>query len=498
MKEDKREMKIIAFYLPQFHRVPENDVWWGDGYTEWTAVRRAKALFEGHCQPRVPLNDNYYDLSEKNVMLWQAGLMKKYGVFGMCFYHYYFKDGKKILEKPAENLLKWKEIDMPYCFSWANETWARTWSREKNTNAWNSTLEEADALQGDGILLKQEYGEKESWKEHFEYLLPFFQDDRYIKVNGKPMFLIYRAELIPCIYRMMEHWNKLAKENGFTGIYFVATNSEREGFDAYLQQEGNYSDDYRIMKVDYDEISKKIVENAYWAKRNCYLCGTPGYDDTPRRGLAGKIFVDSTPQKFQNQMEMLMKISDKKGMDYIFVNAWNEWGEGMYLEPDVNERYGYLQALKNSLKTYQNIEFGEVKNVFRERLVDRLHIERRKTDAEKSKVNILWKFVKQNAAKEIQKYLEEQQIQNVAIYGMGDLGIYLYTIFPSISIKVDYAIDQRANKFHLPIAVFTLDSELPETQAIIISIPHITGEVYGELRKKFAGEILSLEELFEQ
>lgn len=498
MKEDEIEMKIIAFYLPQFHRVPENDMWWGEGYTEWTAVRKAKALFEGHYQPRIPLHDNYYDLSEKSVMLWQSELMKEYEIHGMCFYHYYFKDGRKILEKPAENLLKWKEIDMPFCFSWANESWARTWSHEKDKNVWNSTLENGDSVwKGDGILLKQEYGGRESWKEHFEYLLPFFKDSRYIKADGKPMFLIYRAELIPGIFRMMEYWNELAKDNGFTGVYFIATNSERKGFDAYLQQEGNYSDDYRTMIVDYDEINQKIVTNALGAKKNCYLCGTPGYDDTPRRGAAGKIFMGSTPEKFQNQMKMLMQISEQRSMDYIFVNAWNEWGEGMYLEPDAKDGYGYLQVLKEALRTYGSTKFEESHKDFEEALIDSLNSERIKAASEKSKVNILWKLMEPDAIERIKKYLKEQHITNVAVYGLGDLGNYLYHLFLNCSIKVDYAIDQRAKNFHLPIKVFTLESELPCTQAIIISIPNVVGEVYTELRKKFDGEIISIEELFE-
>lgn len=134
-KNGRMSMRVIAMYLPQFHRVKENDIWWGEGFTEWTSVRSAERLFPGHEQPHVPLHGNYYDLLQPETMRWQAELMKRFGVDGMCFYHYYFKDGRKILEKPAENLLQWKDIDMPFCFSWANESWVRSWSRLSKVSA---------------------------------------------------------------------------------------------------------------------------------------------------------------------------------------------------------------------------------------------------------------------------------------------------------------------------------------------------------------------------
>ena len=196
-------MKVLAMYLPQFHRVDENDEWWGEGYTEWTAVKKGEKLFPGHEQPRVPMKHNYYDLLKKETMQWQTELMKKYKVYGMCFYHYYFQKGRKILEKPAENLLKWKDIDMPFCFSWANETWARTWSKLTGTNTWNSREEKAHEIGDDGILLKQEYGGEEDWENHFYYLQPFFEDIRYIRVENKPVFIIYKPDEISCLLQMM-------------------------------------------------------------------------------------------------------------------------------------------------------------------------------------------------------------------------------------------------------------------------------------------------------
>ena len=174
-------MKIIAFYLPQFHNIPENDEWWGDGFTEWTNVKKAKPLYEGHMQPRVPLGGNYYNLLDDNVKIWQADLAKKYGVYGFCYYHYWF-NGKMLLEKPMEQMLANKEVDIPFCICWANEPWTKAWVGDERK-----------------LLIAQEYGQEEEWKQHFMYLLPFFKDERYITKNGKPLFVFYRPDIVPCM-----------------------------------------------------------------------------------------------------------------------------------------------------------------------------------------------------------------------------------------------------------------------------------------------------------
>ena len=179
-------MKLLAYYLPQFHRVPENDNWWGEGFTEWTAAKKAKALFKGHYQPHEPWNDNYYNLLEKETMQWQAKLMHQYGIDGMCFYHYWFGEGEKILEKPAENLLKWIDIDMPFCFSWANQSWVQSWSKLKGFS-WLSGQKEESSGNESSVIFQQKYGREEEWKVHFQYLLPFLKDKRYIQYDGKPL-----------------------------------------------------------------------------------------------------------------------------------------------------------------------------------------------------------------------------------------------------------------------------------------------------------------------
>ena len=212
-------MKILAMYLPQFHRTPENDKWWGEGFTEWTTVRKAKPLFLNHAQPHEP--QEYYNLLDKDVMIKQAELMHKYGVDGMCFYHYYFEDGIKILEKPAENLLKWKEINMPFCFYWANQSWVRTWSNLQDANVWVDTLDNDEKREGDGVLLRQAYGGREQWKKHFDYLLPFFKDSRYIRKDGRPLFIIYKPEDIKDLAEMKDYWNELMEKEGLPHIFFI-------------------------------------------------------------------------------------------------------------------------------------------------------------------------------------------------------------------------------------------------------------------------------------
>ena len=195
-------MKIIAYYLPQFHEIEENNLWWGNGFTEWTNVKKAKPLFNGHSQPKVPLAHNYYNLLEEETMLYQNELSEKYGIYGFCFYHYWFK-GRKILEKPAENLLKWKHIKQKFCFCWANHTWKKSW---------NGTQE---------ILIPQLYGDITEWEEHFNYLITFFTDKRYIKKENKPIFLIYSSNEIPQFDERVKYYNQRCKDYGFDGIYIV-------------------------------------------------------------------------------------------------------------------------------------------------------------------------------------------------------------------------------------------------------------------------------------
>ncbi len=353
--------KIIAFYLPQFHSFPENDEWWGKGFTDWVNVKRAKPLFKGHEQPRVPLNDYYYDLKKVDTLRWQASLANKYGVYGMCFYHYWFA-GKLLLEGPAEMLLKNKDIPMRFCFSWANEPWARTWDGKAHE-----------------ILMPQTYDNKKDWINHFNYLLPFFKDERYIKEQGCPMFVIYKSSSIKCAKEIMELWDKMAKEAGFKGMHFVNTlrgqhdekrslpfkaNVEFEPARTNFQQPAITLNYKRIRRRVLAIINKcfgtKIMLNKPFefksvAKRSLKLkspIGTyagafVGWDNTARRGLNSTIVLPPTKEEFQSFLEKKMTINEKQYQtDYLFINAWNEWAEGTVLEPDTRHKYDYLNAIQ--------------------------------------------------------------------------------------------------------------------------------------------------------
>lgn len=376
-------MKIIAFYLPQFHNIPENDEWWGDGFTEWTNVKKAKPIFEGHDQPRVPLNNNYYNLLDDDVKIWQAELAKKYGIYGFCYYHYWF-DGKLLLEKPMEQMLKNKKIDIPFCVCWANEPWTRAWVGEKKT------------------ILPQRYGEKKEWKEHFEYLLPFFKDERYIKEEGKPLVVIYRPEIINVLNEMLDYWNELAVEAGFPGLKYayqangMDMESKEKRNDSRFDYDIEFQPSYAFTKlnqntlpllrkikrkvshfveehtgatlrfigsgkiaslnrVDYDEAWKTILNTKPESEIN-----VPGafvdWDNTPRHGERGRVYMNYSPEKFKKYLSAQIKrAKDVYHKDMIFMYAWNEWAEGGYLEPDESRGYANLEAIRDALK--ENNEF---------------------------------------------------------------------------------------------------------------------------------------------
>ena len=384
-------LKTIALYLPQFHRIPENDQWWGEGFTEWVNVKKSKSLYEGHRQPRVPLNNNYYDLSDVNVMRWQAKLAKSYGIYGFCFYHYWF-DGHLLLEKPVENFLNAKDIDFHYCISWANEHW---------TNQWVSINHK--------VLIEQRYGDDSDWKKHFEYLLPFFKDERYIKLEGKPLISFFRPELIDCRKEMIEYWNKLAQESGLPGICAVFQRTdmmyseshpdvsmfdycvEYQPTSAWIRELAVRQNFQLLRKIkknvgvflektfkvsaagiritprtgltffDYDSIWNRILYDPKILP-NLIPTAFVDWDNTPRRGTEGWIIKGSTPKKFEKYFDLLIKKAKKEyPTDLIFIFAWNEWAEGGYLEPDTDNGYGYLEAIKKALK-----DNGELPSIDRE------------------------------------------------------------------------------------------------------------------------------------
>jgi len=358
----KENTKVIAFYLPQYHRVKENSEWWGEGFTEWTNVKKGEPLFKGHYQPKVPYHDNYYDLSNIEAIVEQVKYAKKYGVDGFCFYHYWF-EGKKLLEKPIESLLQHKEINISFCISWANETWSRRWNGEEKN-----------------ILIKQTYGGQKDWEEHFQYLLQFFQDDRYIKIENKPVLLLYRTFEIEQYDEMIAYWNRRLIEEGFEGGYLIETlNSvQKRGYSnnsvAYVQFEPMYTiyshigyikRIYRYLfhhlrlsdfgfrdYISYDFVWKRILKRKNIFEKKCYLGAFPEWDNTARKGKAGLVIKDCSPEKFEKYFSAQYKKSIELENEFIFINAWNEWGEGAYLEPDKRNEFKYLEAIKRVVNEY--------------------------------------------------------------------------------------------------------------------------------------------------
>jgi hypothetical protein len=355
--------RVLAFYLPQFHPIPENDAWWGKGFTEWTNVRRAKPLYANHDQPRVPLNENYYRLDDVATLRWQAGLMRQYGVDGACFYHYWF-NGKLLLQTPIELLLGNPDVEMPFCISWANEPWTRTWSGKHRD-----------------VIMAQEYGSEADWEKHFAYLLPFFRDRRYIKHDGKPLLLIYRAASIPNFDGMIGFWRRMATESGLLGLHVVVTNTgyadgrRYREHDAALDFEPHSSliQDRSFVRrvrrrartslrhawtslksgfrqpqllhlVDYDEIWDGILRRPIRA--GVYPGTFVDWDNSPRRGANGAlIFKGFSIDKFAKYFSEKYAQAAHAKVPFVFVNAWNEWAEGTYLEPDTRRGMGALEAI---------------------------------------------------------------------------------------------------------------------------------------------------------
>ena len=366
-------LKVLAYYLPQYHETDENNKWWGKGFTEWTSVKESKPLYLGHYQPTVPLNENYYDLSDADTLRWQAKLAKEYSIYGFCIHHYWFK-GKQLLQKPAELLLENKDIDINYCFSWANESWTRTWNRGEG-NAWSVKGDSEKKKSGDGMLMLQEYGKKDDWEKHFYYLLNFFKDKRYIKEENKPVFLIYHPEKIQCLHSMLKCWDSLAKANGFSGMHIVATNNLKiqdeniaanvifepvyyfnEGtkylnemtFDivSYIRRKKSTS----VLPLSYRRCWENIINRDYESVRKTYYGCMVSFDKTPREGKNATIYLGANPRKFAKYICKLVKMSVERKNEYLFINAWNEWGEGCALEPNMKYKYAYLDAVSKAMK----------------------------------------------------------------------------------------------------------------------------------------------------
>jgi lipopolysaccharide biosynthesis protein len=371
-----KKTKLIALYYPQLHAIPENDEWWGDGFTDWVNVKKAMPAFENHNQPRIPLK-GYYDQADFETVKNQIELAKKYGLYGFCHYHYWF-DGKQLLETPTNLFLDNKELDFPFCLSWANETWSRRWDGKNHQ-----------------ILIQQTHPpEKERWALHFDYLIKAWRDERAIKVDGKPVFVIYRPNNIPKLEQMLDFWREKAIQNGLKGLYFIVQkrtefppHENLNGFDAVFQFQpfeaiyspGSkktskiYSNLIRLARVlpepaqavlhslrgkltgltfyDYDKIWAEAIKIRPERGLTTFPGAFVDWDNTARYKSRATIFEGSTPERFEHWLSELVKTMPKRELpeDFIFINAWNEWAEGTYLEPDIKHGYKHLEVIERVL-----------------------------------------------------------------------------------------------------------------------------------------------------
>lgn len=369
------DVKVIANYLPQYHRIPENDLWWGEGYTDWTAVRSAVPLFDGHVQPRVPQGGVYYSLDDVEAITWQADLARSAGIDGFGIYHYWFNSGQHLLGTPVELLLGHPEIDISYMLIWDNNSWKRTWSNVEPGFDWAPMFADgagSEASGRKGLLAELKYGAKADWEAHFRYLLPFFRDSRYVKVDGKPVFAFMVPHRHPATLRSMgEYWNLRAIEEGLGGLVLLSKATPRAalcggrmnyefryetlpptGLSHDLQKVGRKLLKWErpgIKFYDYDREWRRILSGARKAGCKTFLSAIVDYDDTPRRGEAGSVMLNATPEKFAAYFKCLYELSIRQDKELLFVSAWNEWGEGMYLEPDERNGSAYLDALADVL-----------------------------------------------------------------------------------------------------------------------------------------------------
>ena len=347
------KVKAIAFVLPQFHPIPENDEWWGKGFTEWTNVTKATPLFHGHYQPQLPTDLGFYDLRLPEARLAQATLAQDHNIYGFCYYHYWF-NGKRLLNKPLDDMLRLRTPNMPFMYCWANENWTRRWDGQEND-----------------ILIKQTYSTEDD-KKHIKWLCEnVFSDDRYIKVNGAPVFMIYRHNLFPNIKRTLELWRKIAiEEYGFPDLYLcmaesfnLQDNPCQFGFDAAVEFSAHAvlkhkckpkyktsffkKEKHNLEFRDYkrgvrDSIKRKQPDYTF------FRSVTPSWDNTARKGINGIVSLGSSPEVYKKWLEDAILKSKAYGEEenFIFINAMNEWAEGNHLEPCRKYGKSFLEATK--------------------------------------------------------------------------------------------------------------------------------------------------------
>jgi hypothetical protein len=377
--------RVIAFYLPQFHPVEVNDKYWGKGFTEWRNVAKARPLFRGHNEPRIPADLGYYDLRMPEIREQQAALAKEAGIEGFCYWHYWFGNGKEVLERPFDEVVRSGDPDFPFCLGWANHSWTtRTWTKIKSNAE-------------DSYIFKQEYPGEKDYMDHFYRLLPAFKDNRYITVDGKPLFLIFDLNGFNDFINFKNVWNNLAEENGLPGFYFVSHTStvpiiNRENRKELLHPDvlaenavklafEKGADAVETLNLQYAELKAKgllykafgvvsrnklnglflekydygkIVNNyqiAMASRNNVFPEILVGNDRSPRAGRKAIIYYNATPENFYLGAKKAIDLVSKKPFEnrIIFLNSWNEWGEGSYMEPDTKYGKGFISQLRRAL-----------------------------------------------------------------------------------------------------------------------------------------------------
>lgn len=369
----ENKAKVIAFYLPQYHPTPENDEWWGKGFTEWTNVAKAKPLYKKHYQPKVPTDLGFYDLRLPESRALQAEYAKMAGVEAFCYWHYWFGNGRQLLNRPFDEVVKLGQPDFPFCLAWANHSWYnKTWTANNGTVS----------LKDSKLLIEQTYPGLEDIIEHFNYLLPAFKDKRYYRVHGRLLFVIYNPWTFPNFRLFKDTWNKLAKENDLPEFYFVAHAYERleeatefakNDYDAVniSLHHAPFMDDKNMGKLTGFKLLKNWIRVHYRVKpmiisyskaihmmdselyenESVFPTIVPNWDHTPRSRNFGRVFQDCEPELFYEHVKMVLdRIKNKEEENrVIFLKSWNEWGEGNYMEPDLKYGTGYIKMLKKAL-----------------------------------------------------------------------------------------------------------------------------------------------------
>ncbi len=353
-----KELKAIAFHLPQYHPIPENDKWWSKGFTEWTNVTKAKPLFPGHYQPHLPADLGFYDLRLPEARQAQADLARAYGIYGFCYYHYWF-NGKRLLERPVNDILALGKPDFPFCLCWANENWTRRW----------------DGLERE-VLMKQVYDEEDD-RLHMQSLAQAFKDPRYIRIDGKPLFLVYRTQLIPDPLTTAKTWREEARKLGIGEIFLCKVESNGGehgdpglvGFDACVEFQPDWQRlNFPMRKSKLWHLAQKLgLNKKVYIDNNIYdytkvveqmlqkptpdyqrfSCVTPSWDNSSRRSKGdATILHNSSPEVYERWLEQVVNntLSNKYDNKVIFINAWNEWAEGNHLEPCQKWGHAYLEA----------------------------------------------------------------------------------------------------------------------------------------------------------